>query len=134
MKGRRHILLILGMRENKLLQIKLALKDSKAGVPGWLSWLSVWLQLRSGAHGSWVWALHQDLCWQLRTCILLQILCLLPLPAPLQLPFCLFLIHKQTKKESKAILGKQPYATKFDNLDENIFGSLQDKCKLPKLT
>lgn len=41
---------------------------------------------------------------------------------------------KQTLKGNKAKLGKQPDATKFGNLDENIFDSLKDKCKLPKLT
>ena len=52
------------------------------GVPGWLSQLSIRFQLRSWSQGSWVWALCQALCWQLRTCSLLQILCL-----PLSLPF-----------------------------------------------
>ena len=36
------------------------------GAPGWLSWLSVWLRLRSQSHGSWVQAPHQALCCQRR--------------------------------------------------------------------
>ena len=35
------------------------LKWRKWGVLGWLSWLSVWLQLRSWSHSSWV----RALCW-----------------------------------------------------------------------
>ena len=53
------------------------------GVPGWLSHLSIQLQLRSWSHVVWVQALHQALCWQLRAWSLLCILCLpcsLPLP------------------------------------------------------
>ena len=34
-------------------------------MPGWLSRLSVCLQLRSSTHGLWVRAPHQALCWQL---------------------------------------------------------------------
>ena len=33
--------------------------------PGWLSWLSVWLWLRSWSHSSWVWAPRRALCWPL---------------------------------------------------------------------
>ena len=36
------------------------------GAPGWLSHLSVWLQLRSRSHGLWVRAPRRILCWQLR--------------------------------------------------------------------
>ena len=50
-------------------------------MPGWLSWLSVWLQLRSWSLGSWVQAPRWSLCWQLRTWSLLWILCF-----PLSLP------------------------------------------------
>ena len=32
--------------------------------PGWLSWLSVWLRLRSRSHGSSVWAPHRAHCCQ----------------------------------------------------------------------
>ena len=53
------------------------------GVPGWLSWLSVQLQLRSWSHDSWVQAPHQALCWHLKAWSLLRILCLcLSLPLP----------------------------------------------------
>ena len=57
-------------------------KKTNVGVPGWLMWLSVRLQLRSWSHGLWVHALHQALCWQLRAWSLLHILCL-PLFLPL---------------------------------------------------
>ena len=36
------------------------------GAPGWFSWLSVQLWLRSWSHGLWVEALHRALCWQLK--------------------------------------------------------------------
>ena len=52
----------------------------RAGAPGWLSCLSVWLWLRSWSHSLWVWVPHRALSWQLRTRSLLQILCL-PLSA-----------------------------------------------------
>ena len=59
------------------------LKFIRRGVPGLLIRLNVLLQLRSWSCGSWVWAPHQDLCWQLRAWCLLQILCLsLSLPLP----------------------------------------------------
>ena len=45
-------------------------------VPGWLSQLSIRLQLRSWTHGSWVQGPCRALCWQLRPWSLLQILCL----------------------------------------------------------
>ena len=74
------------------------------GAPGWLSWLSVQLQLGSWSHSSWVWASHWALCWQLRAWSLLQIVCLplfLPLPW-LSLCLCLSLsvskINKHWKK------------------------------------
>ena len=51
------------------------------GAPGWLSWLSVRLPLRSWSHTPWVWAPHQALCWQLRAWSLLQI-CVSPSLCP----------------------------------------------------
>ena len=51
-------------------------KSKGLGVPGWLSWLNVWLGFRSWSRGSWVWALHRALCWHLRAWSLLWILCL----------------------------------------------------------
>ena len=62
------------------------------GAPGWLSWLSVQLRLRSWSHGLWVRALQQALCWQLRTWSLLQILSpSLSAPPPLALSLSLSL-------------------------------------------
>ena len=52
------------------------------GVPGWLSWLSVWLRLRSWSHSLWVRAPHQALCWRLRAWSLLWILPLSLCPSP----------------------------------------------------
>ena len=60
----------------------LRIQEHWIGAPGWLTRLSVWLQLRSRSHRLWVRALHQPLCWQLRAWSLPQILCL-PLPLPL---------------------------------------------------
>ena len=58
----------------------------------WVARLSIWLQLRSWSHASWVWAPHRTLCWQLRAC-LLRILCL-PLSVALP-PFMLCLSLSQ---------------------------------------
>ena len=74
-----------------------AYKRSTTGVPGWLSQLSVWLQLRLWSHGSWVPTPHGALCWQLRAWSLLRILCL-PLslsdPPPLVHPISLSLKNR----------------------------------------
>ena len=69
------------------------------GTPGWLSQLSVWLQLRSRSYNSWVWAPHRALWWQLRAWNLLQIPCLC-----LCLCLCLSLSKiniKKIKKQNK---------------------------------
>ena len=71
--------------------------------PGWLRWLSVWLQLRSWSRSQWVRALHRALCWHLRAWSLLWILCLpLSLPSPTR-ALCLLKIHKCLKKNSMII-------------------------------
>ena len=62
------------------------------GAPGWLSWLSIWLQLRSRSQGLWVGVLYLALCWQLRAWSLLWSLGLplyLPLPHSRSVSFCL---------------------------------------------
>ena len=51
-------------------------KWEEQGVPGWLSRLSVWLQLRSWSRSLWVPAPCQALSWALRAWSLLPILCL----------------------------------------------------------
>ena len=65
-------------------------KPQARGAPGWLSWLSIPLGLRSWSHGLWVRAPCWTLCWQLRAWSLLQILCL-PLSTPLLLMLCVSL-------------------------------------------
>ena len=61
--------------------------------PRWLSRLYVQLRLRSWSSGSWVLALHQALCWQLRAQNLLQMLCL---PLSLTLPrLCSFSVSQK---------------------------------------
>ena len=53
------------------------------GAPGWLSRLSIPLQLGSWSRGLWVRAPPRALCWQLRAWSLLHVLCLpLLLPHP----------------------------------------------------
>ena len=59
----------------------------KTGAPGWLSQLSVRLQLRSRSHGLWVRAPRRALGWWLRAWSLLPILCL-PLSLPLPRSCC----------------------------------------------
>ena len=51
------------------------IRISPLGVPGWLSRLSIWLQLRSWFHSLWVQAPHWALCWQFRAWSLFWILC-----------------------------------------------------------
>ena len=78
-------------------------KERSIGTPGWLSRLSVRLQLRSWFHGSWVWAPRRALCWQLTAWNLLWILCL---PLSLPLPYLCSVSQKwinvwKRKKASK---------------------------------
>ena len=62
------------------------IKNDNIGTPGWLSWLSVWRQLRLCSRSSWVQAPRRALCWQLGAWSLLQTLSLsLSLSAPPQL-------------------------------------------------
>ena len=70
--------------------LALFLKSLFVGAPGWLSRLSVRLQLRSWSPASWDEALHWVLCWQPRAWSLLQILCL-PVSLPLLHSFSLSL-------------------------------------------
>ena len=74
---------------------RVCIKKTPWGAPGWHSWLSIWLWLRSWSHCLWVWAPHQALCWQLRTWSLFLILCLpLSLPLPCSRSFSLSLKNK----------------------------------------
>ena len=57
-------------------------KVTRRGALGWLSRLSIRLQLRSWPHGPWVPAPHSALCWQLKVWSLLGIRCF-PLALPL---------------------------------------------------
>ena len=66
------------------------------GVPGWLSQLSVWFQLRSWSHSSWVQALCWALCWWLRAWSLLCIVC-----HPLSLSLCPFPTHSLSLSQIK---------------------------------
>ena len=75
------------------LKWSLSLKLLGIGVPGWLSWLSVRLRLRSRSHSLWVRALHRALCWQLRAWSLLRILCF-PLSLPLSCSYSVSLSQK----------------------------------------
>ena len=85
-------------------------------VPGWLSRLNVWFQLRSWTHGSWVPALRGALCWQLRAWSLLWILCLplsLPLPHSCSVSFCLSKIKKTSCMKPVCIICIEDKATLF---------------------
>ena len=68
------------------------------GAPGWLSWLGVWLELRSWSPCSWIQAPLRALCCQLRSWSLLQILCLPLSAAPPLLTLCLSLSKINIKK------------------------------------
>ena len=78
------------------------------GAPGWLSQLSVQLQLRSWSHSPRVRAPRKALCWYLRAWSLLWILCLppsLPLPCSCSVSLCL------KNKNKNKILGLCPGCT-----------------------
>ena len=67
-------------------------KTAVIRAPGWLSRLSVRLQLRSPSRSPWVWAPSRALGWRLRAWNLLPILCLplsLPLPHSCSVSLCL---------------------------------------------
>ena len=66
------------------------------GAPRRLSRLSIWLQLRSWSHGSWLRAPHRALCWQPRAWSLFRILCL-ALPCSHCVSLSLSKIHKHLK-------------------------------------
>ena len=61
------------------------LKTELRRAPGWLSRLSIQLRLESWSHGSWVWALHQALCWQCGACFRSSVSCSLSLSLSLSL-------------------------------------------------
>ena len=94
----------------KLLSLCLGFFIYKKGIgaPGWLSRLSVRLQLRSWSCGPWVQALRRALRWQLRAWSLLRILCL-PLslpsspPPPLMLVLSLALSLSKINKHLKIV-------------------------------
>ena len=77
-------------------------KLGRIGALGWLSHLSIWLQLRSRSHSLWVQALHQAVCCQHKACFRSSVslsLCPSPtcslcvsLPLPLPPTLSLFLI------------------------------------------
>ena len=69
------------------------------GAPGWLSWLTIQLGLRSWSHGLWVWAICQVLCWQPRAWNLLWSLLLsLPYPHLCCLSLCLSKLNNNERK------------------------------------
>ena len=79
----------------KLAKFVFTLKPLIFGVPGWLSRLSVRLQVRSWSRGLWVQAPHRARCWQLRAWSLFRILCLpLSLTLPCSCSVCLCLKNK----------------------------------------
>ena len=111
----------------------------RGGSPGWLSRLSIRLQLRSLSYGSWVRAPRQALCWQFRAWSPLWILCL-----PLCLPLHSSLSLSQKQISMKEIKKKHTNTTSEDEMWENINlciyifpyewkTSLQKQSKLPHL-
>ena len=67
--------------------VKFLLFNFCAGVPGWLSQLSIRFRLRSSFHVSWVRAPCQVLCWQRRACLGSSVSLSLSAPPPLSLSF-----------------------------------------------
>ena len=57
--------------------------------PGWLSWLSIWLRLRSWSCSSWVQAPHRAVCCQRRAGFRSSVLLSVPLPHLCALSFSL---------------------------------------------
>ena len=74
---------------------------TETGAPGWLSWLSILLRLRSWSHSLWVWAPCRTLCWQLRGWNQLRILCLLLSLSLSKLCLSLYVSQKINKCKKK---------------------------------
>ena len=95
----------------------------KVGVPGWISWLSIRLWLRSWSHSSRVRARFRALCWQLRAWSLLQILCaslFLHLPLSCSLPFSLSLYLSLSKINIKKKKRKVKWSTPFNVIPRGL--------------
>ena len=85
-------------------------KTHNPGAPGWLSPLSIWLQLSSWSRGLWVPVLHRVLCWQFRAWSLLRILCLplsLPLSCSCSVSLCLSKINKLWNSQPDPLVGHE---------------------------
>ena len=79
-----------------------SIKKLWLGAPGWLSQLSIWLQLRSWSQGSWVcWALHTQS--QCRTCFGTSVSLSLSLSLPLPHLCSLSKINIKTKNTKKQL-------------------------------
>ena len=108
MSGHHNLVVLVGVRH---LWVEIGreqtFRNTNIGAPGWLSKLSIQLQLRSWSHGSWVRDTRWALCWQLRAwscfgfCVLLSVsLCPSPVRA-LSRSRSLSKINKQKQKTKK---------------------------------
>ena len=89
-------------------------KSRNIGAPGWLSGLSLLLQLRSRSHGLWVRAPSRALGWWLRDWSLLPILCLpLSLPRPCSFSLSLSLPPSLSLSLSLSLSQKWTHITIF---------------------
>ena len=88
-------------KNHRMIRLLNNMLKERGGAPGWLSWLSVRLRLRSWSHGLWVRDLRRALCLQLRAWSLLRILSLslsLSLPHSRSISFS---VSKKLKKKKK---------------------------------
>ena len=93
------------------------------GAPGWLSQLSVRLQLRSWSHSPWAQAPCRALCWHLRAWSLLHILCL---PLSLPLPCSCSVSKINNKNMFKKLKRNTPQHC--ENFSINISKWIENKC------
>ena len=100
--------------------VRFPLKWRGRGARGWLSRLSVWHQLRSWSHSSWVRAPCKALCWRLGACFWFCVsLSLCPSPAH-SLSFSLK--NKQTLKKLKWRGRREFSDVRYFNVDRWLEG------------
>ena len=75
----------------------------RGGMPGWLSWLHVWLRLRSWSRSLWFQAPCRALCWQLRAWRLFRFCVFFLSPSPSHAPFFYFIFYSRIKINIKKL-------------------------------
>ena len=85
---------------------------TEVGAAGWISQLSILLQLRSWFCGLWVQAPHQGLCWQLRAGVCFRFCVSLSASLLPVLCLCFSQKTKNKKQKTKTLIKKKLYWSK----------------------